>query len=1320
MAEREPIITPEGGPKGGKFYELLAQLQRMLAEGDKGSAKRGKKLEQVKKAAGEKKFAREETRSAKEWAKRAKSGDPLQQEHARLEAQAQRYTVVRSVEQGRLMLDEVRGSGAAVPDWIGADGFQHSAAAMEFATRIALLPPELQNNPDILYREQARLYQSIEWSSKDAAAEGRELLERISAKIKEVGVGNPEYDGVSERDLLQNIRDPEDIYRVLRPPKPDAGPEPVEPQKPRPGKRLEGEEWEQWKADHKDELDSFPARHDAWRAEHDAWEKRRPYEEQWEKLNDLLDRYQRQLDSEQYAGITTQQNTLRELHTELGRGIGDTRYNKALESKIARYDPSTAEFYQRRVQERLNNINAQIERERTMQQRGSREWVTWSEVKHLARVYDERTGELVQLNMDRDDDEVHMFRALFSTDVEKMMQDPDGMRRWFYEFTDEIYGLGKEHVRPSLNQETRYEDLLNLMKWIYGDQANFYIGPYIKLWNDRSRLEYVMKGLLYQPGDMKEKTKIMRQFLGSDMDYLYKFEHANKASSLMEQVIFETLAERRAKFEETMTHLQGEITVPAGLSRAGSRMNRAQYYRYLEEQNAKGFPGMRPEDVTRFQAEMLQLKGEVELVAGGVMLWDEDMQSYTELGFQLQDLVVKRDRLAAEKQDARGDFSPAQEEELLRLTGEINRLRAVYSKSEETYRGMGISEEMTLFRGYSPIEIEVHKRLAQYLKQNNQEVPDYILRHAIWAARLTNVGTGRAMAIAANMAIRPAEDLIEVFGTPDASEYVGKYFRGLAVMRSPFAEDIIRTFRPELFHYRFSMGGPMGERALAILQINRLLAKTKIGKEKITSTEEFQRVMSTSHDPQIQQLRALMEIAEKDHGIDFRELLTGPLTGAGGYYDGSGWRLEGGALVEFNQLYVDLVNQGMVPEGGQLDNQALGLQLMASQSPEARYRIFTKMLERKTSNFFQLLGKDRDRIIKEAGLIDPETGGIDEKKWQAFRRALSLAEIEWSQGKDKTLRFRQVDFTDIDMSHENGFAQVVKYLDPETSPEDIEKYRNVMAGIRRHLTEGDTNTDTRLWKLSQNNLHMTLPLTDFDWAEASFFKLGSTAMDRRGRDIFNQSEAMGIMLELLSNPQFLSPQDYVKTLEQIMTLRKTITNYATTGVAENAAKEMLRMFIDFNRNRAFHGKGAAKIMGWMPGGDWIMRNLAEQDFRGLANSRLLNGITGGAWKHMAEHSIVEWPHSIADAWSYSIRFTGSHGNAYGEKTIAEIIATAEDMGMFTDNRNFAHDLRKEFHATLFWRHFQTLRRYWWVVPVATIALAVSQAVKEEEKESKGH
>mgnify|MGYP006866169690 CR=1 FL=1 len=145
----------------------------------------------------------------------------------------------------------------------------------------------------------------------------------------------------------------------------------------------------------------------------------------------------------------------------------------------------------------------------------------------------------------------------------------------------------------------------------------------------------------------------------------------------------------------------------------------------------------------------------MDLAAEGVMLWDSDVQSFTELHITLSKLQKRRDELFRKKSEG-GALSESEIEQLQ----EVDRLYEIYAGREKMLNE-NFTKELLETRGLSPVDIEVRKRLVEYLKSQNggKEPPEYEVRMALWAARTAMIGSGRMAMIGAMMSKLHLESL---------------------------------------------------------------------------------------------------------------------------------------------------------------------------------------------------------------------------------------------------------------------------------------------------------------------------------------------------------------------------------------------------------------------------------------------------------------------------------------------------------------------------------------------------------------------------------
>lgn len=925
------------------------------------------------------------------------------------------------------------------------------------------------------------------------------------------------------------------------------------------------------------------------------------------------------------------------------------------------------------------------------EQISSRGIVRWADIKSEAGA-----------DVARDDRESFYFRDITRDEVDRYFKrGAEGEADWYFNFIDQIYSLGREESRPGLTHEQRFQEFKDYMMWKYGGEYHLAVQLYQKHWDSRGQFEYAVKGLMYNPGDVKDRLKAMSILTGADLDHLYKnFDHSNEAYNLYEHVMFETMAEKRRVYSEADRYLKTEVEWK------GQQLKRDELLAELKKLQRK--EGFDPETGTRTESPLTvedqkmlhEIQEKMDLAAEGVGLWDSDVQSYTEMHITLSKLQKRREELF-QKKSGGTPLSNSEAEELQ----DIDRKYEIYSHREEMLNE-NFTQELLQTRGLSPVDIEVRKRLVEYLKSQNggKEPPEYEVRMALWAARTAMIGSGRMAMIGAMMSTPPGEK----YGTGS-----GKH-----VMRAPAFEDLQRIFNPETFASRFNMGGEMGKVARGILRKNLMKTKGILEKDpsifgkffqkfKLTKSHEWSDAIHHEHDAQKRAAMESMEFAEDVTGISFSELLGPGFMASGGFYDGTAWRLDKGV---FDELRGKVLAMKKLPDSARLlDNQALSIQLLTAGNAAERKPILDRMLRRNPSKFLELLEGDTEKILVKNGVSIPV--------WRKFKEALSLAELKMAH--EKEWQYARIDLADqkdfdalitpflrnlhVDEGHMGTLRQVLVDMQQEV-------YRS-----RPVEVEGGTKFRNKMDAVAHLKMPLTMSLTDFDWKESNFYQLGTVAMHRRIRDVGAQMNARNAMLEFMTNQDMLlSPNEYMDSLKKIKEIREAIVDYSGPDAAEATSREMLRLFLEMNRHRSLWTVGA------VPGLTWASKYLAEVDTRPLKNNKILETIIGkDRWHNMADHSFAHWPHSIGEAISYSVKFTGTHANAYDEMKMEEILHTAQDMGIFINHPDYVTDLRNEFHTTLTDRWAAMARKYWWVILVATIGIAAEQAIAEESKGGSG-
>lgn len=1000
--------------------------------------------------------------------------------------------------------------------------------------------------------------------------------------------------------------------------------------------------------------------------------------------------------------------------------------NRLIEESVKRiiakgHESGVDEKLVQKAVERARRFQRFIELKRNQQElemRGFR-MVTWAEVMKDAP----------DPGIHRPNEVFADFRNMPPADVERIMQGAEGEAHWYFDFIDQIYSMGREETRPTLTQDQRYQEFKDYLMWKYGGEYHLAVQLYQKHWDSRGQYEYAVKGLMYNPGDVKDRLKAMSLLQGADLDHLYKnFDHSNEAYSLYEHVLFELMATKRSKYGEALKYMKDEVDNPLIRLRkkhyrnekerekdykkiGPERLTREKLLERLKELQRE--EGALDEDGQRMQSRltkedqrlMHEIQQQNDLAAEGVMLWDDDVQSYTELHITLSKLRGAREELLKKKSQGKA----LTEKETDQLT-EVERLYQIYSHREEMLNE-NFTQELIETRGLSPVDIEVRKRLIEYLRAQHPEnpkyqPPEYEIRMALWAARTAMIGSGRMAMVGAMMSIPPRSGGFEAASGKD-------------VMRAPAFEDIQRIFNPETFASRFNIGGDMGITARSIFRQNLLRTKgidpkdpswfKKIGgaaeklggKFKLTKTKEWH--SDKGHAPaERKEAMEMWEFAEDATGISFTELLGPGFMASGGFYDGTAWRLEKGTADAVREKLLAMKN---LPENAALlDNQALSIQLLIASNAEERKPILDRMLRRNPSKFLELLEEDTEKILTK--------NKITHEEWKKFKEALSLAEMRLAHEKEWQ-------FARVDMAEENDYHKLIAPFLTQLGVDSgaHEKLRRVLVDLQGEVYRGRTvETATKKFHskmdaIAELKLPLTMSLTDFDWKESNFYQLGTVAMHRRIRDVGSQMAARNAMLEFFHNTEMvLSPNDYTKTLQKMMEVRTAIIDYSGPEAAENTVKELMRVFLEMNRHRSLGS------VGWIPGLTTLMKYAGEWDLRPLRDISLFKAIFGkDRWQNMVDQKISHWPHSVGEAISYSVRYTGSHANAWDEMKLAEVIATAQDMGLFINHPEYANDLRREFHGFAIDRIWSMPRKYWWIPLVATLAIAAAKAAEEETK-----
>lgn len=1306
-------------------------------------------------------------KQAQEWSAKARSGDPDDLKAARQNAERGKYPEGMTVDAANEKLNEIRAvTSRAVPDWLNVGTLSESAEAIQLVTNITELSDFARGNPDVLYEELGKFYASIKWAeiTPEVRQENRLVMNRVIRRIVELRPRDRTY---SRSAILDSFDDSLEYLHL------DV-PENVPPVPPRP-KKPDGKFYDDTSPEHiaweKERIAQVQASKMknllvAYQTDLDLPENQSIYNQR-DSLNNL---YRKLRDGTtggrpihgvvdtpsdlDHQDATKQMEFVKNRLNKINAKINAE--NRARQGPVVTYadikdrawfvnlDPKYKEIISKRLDIIRNNPN-------------------------LLRKFDKQVNESEVMQFSERSMPQHMVDRLLEV----------GYRDWFYEFSDRVFGLGSERVNPSLAQQYVYEEFRQFIDALFGSNAEIVFQEFGKHWEERSKLDYIVHSLGLGPGDTKRRLETMGMYEASDEDYLLSFDYANLAFSFYERETFGLLGDRLRTYESKLAWLKSDVDNqfynndkklvktmlqgvypdmdPKDLDKVvglyGKRkLHRDEYIGILKAEK------LHQPEVTfaqnNYERQLEEIQLSMDTVARGVLLEDTDAWGYADFDIHLVKTTENIARLQADFDNPKSTMTPEerrsfaedmkklqeQKERLIKLR--MGKIEEIDPKLTNETDPTKLLTELNNRRGLSHIEANVYERLREYLHSTTGKEPSQTqIRMAIWAARTHMMATGRMAAIGALYARVPG------------MEYKTGSWKH--AMRSPAFEDLVRIMNPEMFADRFNMGGDMGEVMRAYFRFNQRKNRIAGGESKNRGTlvdynsqyeksffdsDEWKHLKSEVHDNPTSAAMQSMEFAEKVLNINFSELLGPGFMSTGGQYEGNTWRMDLGVLDQIKKYYLELGTKGV------LDNEALAVRYLIA-SPTERIPVLEKMMRRTPSKFLNLMADQRDDMLQQSGIA------VNDVQWDLFQRAIQYAETSlWDKAEYKN---RPVDF-----SLEADFNAILKPImeKMETSDHvklsaaDIPKYRTFLKTLQDRLVARrniEGVYESTLDAIAREKLPLTLSLDDFNWSDAQMKELGHMAFPRRTRDIGAMERARNELLSFWSNKEFiLSPMDIKDTVKHLLELQSAIDDYAGKAVSEPVVKDIARLIIEFNRDRSLWSAPS-----FLPGGSSIGKWLAELDLRPDAPNRnklaaaalkgmgkvaqftvgnlakasmkfkplgeFMNWLMPG-WKGFAHEPFEKWPHSVAEAISWSVRFTGGHGNHWNEVKIDEFISTLHDAGLFVNNPNFVHDLRAEFKAGWGIKMMAQVRRYWWVVPLATVIMASTQSIEEEKKGGHGH
>lgn len=1223
----------------------------------------------------------EELQNAKESAKqitqKLRSGNRLEVEEAEKilkESEQLAGTIDESLRLKReaLMLAAIRGDA---PEWLipKISEIQHSGAAAELVANVAYLSKDLRDDPYVLYEVVRRtdLVFDVKSSTSEAISEyvhvRRAIVERIRERMQEFSRGG------EDTTLLEGFYDDGifgekfDLYRskkIRETPQSDSKPK-------KPGRGASQREY------------------DDYRSQMEDWVKRNTAFLQWRDLDSDLRVAQTNFDLGDFVGIKGELGLLDELEKKLRNGKYERDYDQGdihYRNRKSSYNPQDADEYLKRVFERKKVLTALQDHEQLL--RG----VDESRRRAEAQGYHVVTFDMIKDRVPRGDwpknwqhkqDFVfHHFQD--EHDLRLLLSGPEGEAEIFDQLITESYGYGKEPGRPSLPQEYKWDELFRYLRWKYEKIPFVRTQIYEYIWKDSARVNQIVKNLLFTPGDPRDKIKNLQFFTGADMDHFLKnYEHSNFAWSFYEEVLFDTLSERAVEYRAALEEMMGNHH---------AKMDRFFELRELESRG----------QITAVQAqELAGLGKKVDTIGWGVMLWDTDVQNYTEVDLELGSMEQQLG-LLQHKQELGGELRDWEEALLRDLPDSIRRKSIVRDELRQFQDVDSLRQDLTDNRGLSRVDVEVKVRLREYLKKHyGDNVPEWKLNRAVWAARQAMIGSSRMLDIGSQYAIRPAYEFWGLMQEKGRLLDIGKY-----VMKSPAFEDLQRIVNPDLFMYRFGMSGEAGTIARAMLNIGQLEKKGF----KFKDDPKYRREDEKHMDLTVRQAREFMRQVQDETGLSQTELILNGFFESGGLFDKSIWRIQMAGLDPIRDKYLDQIDQGQLSRDANINLQGLGIRF--SQTPksedggiEGKKQYFLAMIHRNPSKLFHYLGEPLDEIMR--------THNVTPVERMRLRRAFSVSLVSlWDKKEYAT---RNVNLT----SNEDNFMEILYPILREqgfSEERAVEMFRVLQkadgaftAESDERISRGGYQFKSRLEAVATMEQAITPMLSDMDMKEATLFTNGTIGNDRRGRDMWGMARARDALL-MLDKPELLMAKDPKETIKKLYEFREAMGEYTTPDAAEKAAYELIRKWFKFGRNRLNYSP-LWWWTRWVPLLQPAMKLAGEVDMRNWKDSKI----------KVFGHLIKYVPREIATQVSYSARYKGLQANVMKEKEFDHIIDELTALGMFTTNEQFYHELRHEFHATLGWQIYGVVADNWWLAPILASAMGLKQGAEEEERSGRsGH
>lgn len=1327
---------------------------------------------QTRDAAKNAEIARKRVDKTREWSEKAKSDDLHDQAEADKELIRDKYPdglTLRNAKENLARVELVLETEA--PDWLQSDVVQNSPEAAELVARITQLPPDLQDNPDVLLNELGKFYKSVKWSemTDEVKRESRGLMDRVLHHIEEIS-------GDKRDVLLGAVDHGVDVYHF---------------ETPKPGEPA-GDPPTITDARGRTVVDQQSP-------EYAGWVESRIKEEQASRLQNTIETYQQILDLPQNRNPENQRKQLEKFIGDLRDGFNRGQKIKDIEGVLPpQFNREEAMKYVESAQTRLNKLNVEIQntRAKLAEDRGieAGRAIRWSaELQDLYKHKDHKLGEVLEIGY-----------RLPKADIDDIvMGGVEGQRKWLARFRERWIGATGEPFKPGLEADMQFQEFMRIVTWLNGKEHTALTLQYKDLWSLYEDIDSIVKSTLYRPKGQKaeESFNILRYLTTTHHEMLRSYDLVDIAKPAVSESIEDTMRDEMFEYQTILNNLKEELRDAHDnvilrkdgqpkrkvdrlieLRKKYSGADEFDVFTELQEHrgrltgeyrnkdgnlelDAHGRPLSKREKLEQLERkyaniqklygeltkpeydEMLQLDVQLDRIGRGVLLRDYHMIAQIEPYNKLTDLYKKYTDFKYDHPDL-NTLTDAQRTERQEIVdGMRSRWKEFTRNNNATFDPDTDGELLMELRNFSPVEIRARERVVQALRNEwlkthpsletedrsmvrDEKVPanfnnylkqeSYKIRDAIWAARTIVVGTGEAMEKGAKLGRAAMFDIQFTLGLP--KEIQTKHF-----MDRGFAEAYQRVLNPYIFEDDFHMGSLMGEVAR---ELNYESAFNLVGydykkdksmpqewKDMIRKAENGQLFADGNYEAHIPVWVVYTQYAQEVMGMSFTEAIRPDLLATGLQQLSTYWRMQRVALEPIIEAYLKTRT-----EGESAEFQAMGLQLASLKEDNlaGRRQVLERMLQRKPSIFFKLVGEDLGKVLNEPDMVRLHPGTLE---WQQFQDTLALIEVElW-----RNTEFANKPYNLTEVGQFTSIAQrAVRATHQNINPRDIDSrvrlYFRAVNHMQEYMHADGANGKMRMdnWAAHKFTNLLLLTSSDFNWQKTNFTQLDMYGIERRVGDFQNQNNAETIRRDVLTKSEFLSPISgkEVETLTKIKEFRDAVIMYAGDDTGEIAQTSLMETVINFNRNRAIRS-----LAGWVPGAVSVMRRMGVVGEDMMVNvENLPFGWDKPVKKFLEDKKLRgkplnKWPRSVANSVSLAVGFGGPEANAWDEFKIAGFLAGAETSMMYIKKPDLLAKMRNKFKSTLLSRLAAVPRKYWWVIPIATIAVAAMASIEEEKKKS---